>query len=313
LRAYLKTGHARIIGIGREVTALRKDGTIFPMSLSVSEVLLGDRRLFTGIIHDLSGRRQLERQILQASANEQRRIGQDLHDGLCQDLIGIAFGADMAARQLATRGAPEAEAVERLAASMRQAAGQARRLSHGLNPVDLNAGGLPIALEALAAKISESFGVNCSFDWDQEAQIRDDATATHLYRISQEAVSNAIKHGKAGNVRIRLRHERGRFVLTIEDDGVGLPAEMLLAIRPPHSDEAASVSHHRTGIGLQGMRYRANLMGGAFEITPARTGGTLVTCSVTEPSSGGNGQRLTRPATARPGSRRRSARRGVHR
>lgn len=284
LKAYLKTGHAQIIGIGREVTALRKDGTTFPIHLSVSEVPLGEKRLFTGMIHDLSSRRQLERQILEASAHEQRRIGQDLHDGLCQDLIGIAFGADMAARKLASRGATEAEAVEQLAASMREAAGQARRLSHGLNPVDLQAGGLPVALEGLAAKIAESFQVNCTFEWDEQAQVKDDAIATHLYRISQEAVSNAIKHGKARNVRIDLRVVGDRILLTAEDDGIGLPPDMIGAGRPAHDDGYTTASDGpRSGIGLRGMRYRANLMGGVFEIVPGRSGGAIVTCLVPNP------------------------------
>lgn len=281
LRAYLKTGQAKIIGIGREVTGLRKDGTTFSMSLSVSEVLLAERRLFTGIIHDLSKRRLLEREILEVSANEQRRIGQDLHDGLCQDLVGIALGADMVARQLTARGTVEARAVEQLAASIREAAGQARRLSHGLNPVNLNAGGLPIALEALAGKISESFHVRCAVEWDQKAQVTDDATATHLYRISQEAISNAIKHGKASNIEVSLRCEAGRLVLSVEDNGVGLAPDRMSKRRTQHGHNTAWPPDGRSpGIGLQGMRYRANLMGGTFEVTPGRVAGTRVTCSV---------------------------------
>jgi two-component system sensor kinase FixL len=292
LRAYLNTGHAKIIGIGREVTAMRKDGTTFPIHLSVSEVPLGKKRLFTGMIHDLSSRRQLERQISEASAHEQRRIGQDLHDGLCQDLIGIALGADMAARQLASRGAAEAEAVERLAASVREAAGQARRLSHGLNPVDLHAGGLPVALQALAAKIAESFRVDCHFEWDEQAEVKDNTTATHLYRISQEAVSNAIKHGKAQNVRISLREAGDKILLTVEDDGIGLPSAMIGAPRPPHDDRVtSSAGGPALGIGLRGMRYRANLMGGVFEVAPGRSGGTLVTCLVPNPQPKANAPR----------------------
>src|SRR5262249_23570207 len=136
LREYLRTGTARIIGIGREVTAMHRNGKTFPISLSVSEVNTGQGRIFAGIIHDLSALRQLERQIVEASANEQRRIGQDLHDGLCQDLIGTAFAADHIARLLRSKGEPEAAALaDKVAADIRASAGQARRLSHGLNPV----------------------------------------------------------------------------------------------------------------------------------------------------------------------------------
>ena len=203
LRNYLRTGRAKIIGIGREVTGLRKDRTTFPMNLSVSEIQLGTRRLFTGILHDLSGRRRLERQILEAAANEQRRIGQDLHDGLCQDLIGIAFAIDAAARTLPADAAQGSESMSNLSASVRSAAGQARDLARGLNPVDLKSG-LWAALDSLATKVSQSFGVRCTFRWDRVAQVREDATATHLYRIAQEAVGNAIKHGKARAIELAI-------------------------------------------------------------------------------------------------------------
>jgi len=278
LRHYLETGRAKIIGIGREVSAVRKDGSMFPMSLSVSEVARGSRRLFTGIIHDLSGRRQLERQILQASAEEQRRIGQDLHDGLCQDLIGIAFGADQIGRQLTSLDLPQAEAVNRLAASVREAASRARQLSHGLNPVDLNAGGLPVALEGLATKISESFEISCEFAWDRKARVNDDATASHLYRIAQEAISNAIKHGKAKHIRIRLENSRDKLVLTVASDGIGFPRELMELVRPPDGANGAAPSNG--GIGLKGMRYRASMVGGVFDAYRGRTGGTVISCAI---------------------------------
>jgi PAS domain S-box-containing protein len=278
IEAYLRTGEAQIIGIGREVTGLRKDGSIFPMSLSVSEVPLQGNRLFTGIIHDLSNRRQLEVQLLQASVSEQRRIGQDIHDGLCQDLIGLAFGAEMAARRLGAAGSDEAKTVQKLAASIRESAGQARQLSHGLNPVDLKAGGLPLALEGLADKIRESFSVRCALRWDGKVHMPDDAAATHLYRIAQEAIGNSLKHGKAKRIVIDLHSEDGRVVLTITDDGVGLPAKMV-ALRHVIGTEEGNPAGS-TGIGVPGMRYRANLMGGLFDIRPGRDGGTVVSCSV---------------------------------
>jgi PAS domain S-box-containing protein len=278
IEAFVRTGEARIIGIGREVTGLRKDGTTFPMSLSVSEVQLHEKRLFTGMIHDLTNRRQLEVQLLQAAANEQRRIGQDIHDGLCQDLIGLAFGAEMAGRRLAAAGSGEAATVQKLAASIREAAGQARQLSHGLNPVDLKAGGLPLALEGLADKIRESFHIRCAFRWDGKAQVHDDAAATHLYRIAQEAMSNSLKHGKARRIVIDLHAEDGRVMLIISDDGVGLPPKILAQRHIIGTEEGSPAGS--TGIGVPGMRYRANLMGGLFDIRPGRDAGTVVSCSV---------------------------------
>lgn len=282
LHNYLRTGKARIIGIGREVTAMRKDGSTFPINLSISEVRSDDDRLFIGMVHDLSTRRALEREIVDASANEQRRIGQDLHDGLCQDLIGIAFQADFAARRLDAAAPAEAEAVRTVAAAVREAAGQARRLAHGLNPVDLAAGGLPTALDSLAGKISQSFDVACTFRWDGAAEVGDDAAATHLYRIAQEAVSNAIKHGNATRLGIRLAASDGRLVMSVRDNGRGLqPPDPV----PPKNAEAAETdprppAQPNGGIGLQTMRYRTHLVGGTFAIGPAPRGGTLVTCSV---------------------------------
>ena len=264
LRNYILTGEAKIIGISREVTALRKDGTTFPVSLAVNVVALGDRRLFTGIIHDLTNRRHLERQLLEIVASEQRRIGQDLHDGLCQDLVGIAFQADAVARKLAADGNNDGEAIDRIAASIRSASAQARKLSHGLNPVDLKGGGLPSALEGLSTKIAASFDISCIFDWDGANVVVDDATATHLYRIAQEAISNAIKHGKAKNVQIGLKARANRLALRITDDGIGL--------KSGHKSE--------DGIGLKGMQYRANLVDGVLNIASVPRGGTVVACTV---------------------------------
>ena len=254
-----------------------------------------------GIVHDLSGRRQLERQIVDAGTQEQRRIGQDLHDGLCQDLIGIAFQADFAARRLAARSLPEAETIDKVAADIRQAAGQARRLSHGLNPVDLQAGGLPFALGALAAKISESFSVSCTFHDGEAPPVRDNATATHLYRIAQEAVSNAIKHGKARHIRIRVIAGDGKLTLTVKDDGVGLSVSRALRVSAAPPTGAANVPASEPGIGLHTMHYRANMIGGCFAIRSGRRGGTVVTCSIRVelPQTGAQRRRHGAPVTAR--------------
>ncbi len=278
IRNYLRTGRARIIGIGRDVTAMRKDGTTFPMNLSVSEVPLDGKRLFTGIIHDLTSRRQLERQIVEASAAEQRRIGQDLHDGLCQDLVGTALQADAIARRLQAIAPTEAAEITKVSAAVRQAAGEARQFSHGLNPVDLQAGGLPAALQMLTAKISDAFSVRCTFSWDQSAQANDDATATHLYRIAQEAITNAIRHGKASRIEVDLRMTGDRLALAVKDNGVGLPAKNG---QPPSA--YSGPSSVRSGIGVQGMYYRAHLIGGVFDLRRHPRGGAIATCSISKP------------------------------
>src|SRR5690348_3746165 len=109
LSSYLRTGKAKIIGIGREVTGLKKDGTTFPMELAVSEVRLGDRITFTGIVRDITDRKRLEKEVLEISEREKRRIGQDLHDGLCQQLTGIAFLVQAMQQRLAADGKYDAK------------------------------------------------------------------------------------------------------------------------------------------------------------------------------------------------------------
>lgn len=280
LRNYGRTGMAKIIGIGREVIGLRKDGVTFPMHLSVGEVQLG-KRLFTGIVHDLSGRRQLEEQIINAAAGEQRRIGQDLHDGLCQDLVGIAFSIDAIIPGLSDRAVDTINALRTVSASVRAAAGQARDLSHGLNPVDVRVGGLPAALENLCSKVSESFGVQCAFRWDQRADFPNNTFANHLYRMCQEAISNAIKHGKANRIQVSLDKHGKTVAISISDNGMGMPQLALEGINNGIVPKGqASSSSDGTGIGLQTMRYRAQVIGGSFAVRPRKGGGTVVSCVI---------------------------------
>ncbi len=279
LRNYLRTGRAKIIGIGREVAGLRKDQTTFPMNLSVSEVRVRGRRLFTGIVHDLTGRRALERQILEAAANEQRRIGQDLHDSLCQDLVGIAFAIDHARRALSGDAAAPNNALAELSDAVRAAAGQARDLARGLNPVNLKSG-LWSALDSLAARVSQSFAVQCSFRWDRVASVRDETAATHLYRIAQEAVGNAVRHGKAKRIEITLAVRGGTLVLAVADNGIGVPRSVIQGIKQGLAVTPKRPGNKPPGIGLQTMHFRARVLGGAFDVTARKGGGTVITCTI---------------------------------
>ena len=280
LERYVRTGEARIIGIGREVVGLRKDGTTFPLDLSVSECRLADRRMFTGILHDVSNRRRLEREILEASASEQRRVGHELHDGLCQQLTGMAFSAEILARKL-EGSAPEALAtVRRLAGEIDQAITQTRALARGLNPVEIFADSLGPALEDLAQKVSDSFGVSCRFGQvgNGEAAAADNTAATHLFRIAQEAISNAIRHGGAKTIELKLHADAGSLSLSVADDGSGFTAA-----------ERATAPHGKpAGIGLQTMSYRAKMINGILNVRPGRRG-VVVTCTV--PRGGRSGAR----------------------
>jgi two-component system, LuxR family, sensor kinase FixL len=266
LENYLRTGRARIIGIGREVAGRRKDGTIFPMDLSVSELKLAARRMFTGFIRDITERKRLEKEILEISDREQRRIGQDLHDGLCQHLAGIELLSQVLAQKLEPKSKAYAKQVSEIAGHVRDAISHTRSLARGLSPVTIESEGLMSALHELATNTDKMFRVQCRCDFDGPVAIHDHAMATHLFRIAQEAVSNAIKHGKATEIVITLRQARGRIVLGIRDNGKGMAPKPV----------------NQNGMGLRIMQSRASMIGGTMAIEPNQDGGVSVTCAVRE-------------------------------
>ena len=259
---YLRTGRARIIGIGREVVGLRKDGTIFPMDLSVSEVRLAHKRLFTGFVRDISDRKRLEKEVLQISELEQRRIGQDLHDGLCQQLAGIELMSEVLEQNLSRKSKAEAAQAAKIAEGVRAAIGDTRMLARGLSPVDVESNGLMSALQELASNTEKLFHVACGFECPQPVLVRDHASATHLYRIAQEAINNAIKHGKARQIAVRLTAQSNQASLTVIDDGRGF------VVKPEQT----------SGMGLRIMKYRAGMIGATLEIRRANGRGMLVAC-----------------------------------
>jgi PAS domain S-box-containing protein len=210
-------------------------------------------------------RERLQRELLEISEREQRRIAQDLHDGLCQQLLGAGFLADALQRRLAQRKDPEIAAVKRIAEAVRASASDARALSHGLQPVDSAPDSLMKALKDFAILTTRIFGTACRFLCPRPVLLREQSTATHLYRIAQEAVGNAIKHGGGTRVTIRLGHaSRGHLSLSIRDNGAGVPAQAPAA----------------KGMGLQIMRYRASMCGGTLDIRKSPSTGVLVTCRV---------------------------------
>lgn len=386
LANYLRTGEAKIIGIGREVTGQRKDGSLFPMDLSVSEVKLRDRTLFTGFIRDISarkesekmllhyaalvessddaiigkaldgyvtswnpgaktvfgyssaemvgkhisvlipedrkgeepgilekirrgesvdhfetvrrrkdgrlidvsvtispirdpagnivgasklarditGRKQLEREILEVSDREQRRIGHDLHDGLCQHLAGIEMMGQVLEKKLAPRSKDGARRAADIARHVREAIAQTRALARGLSPVTLESEGLASALHEHAVNMERMFRVRCRLDYDSQVPVPDHAMATHLFRLAQEAVSNAIKHGKATEISIHLKSDPGWIYLGVSDNGSGFS---------PQKNGSSN------GMGLRIMKFRAEMIGGKLTIERNAGGGMLVMCA----------------------------------
>jgi signal transduction histidine kinase len=219
----------------------------------------------TGALTDeMAERERLERELLEISEREQRRIGQDLHDGLCQQLTGATLAGQVLEEKLAALHLPAAAEAGKLVELVEQGIDLSRKLAKGLYPVEMAADGLMLALEEYAATTGELFKVACRFECDSPVLIHDTATAGHLYRIAQEAVGNAVKHGKARNILIRLEVGEENTVLSIKDDGTGLP-EML----PKHR-----------GIGLRIMAHRSAMIGGKFNARRDETGGTLITCEL---------------------------------
>ena len=262
LRNYCETGRAKIIGIGREVIAQRSDGTLVPADLAVSEVKLGDRRLFTGIVRDISERKRLEQEILEISDREKRRIGQDMHDSLGQLLTGIGFRSKSLENKLAAKQVPEGAIAKQIAELVTQAIMQARGLARGLQPVEPRPAGLMSALQELAINIQDLFHVSCTFTCPKGVEITDPAAATHLYRIAQEACNNAIKHGHARAITVELMRAKDVVVLMVSNDG----------------DSFAAPTGATRGMGMQIMRYRAAMIGGTISIRPNPGGGAVIEC-----------------------------------
>jgi PAS domain S-box-containing protein len=269
VKHYMRTGEKRIIGIGREALAMRKDGSVFPIDLSVGEAVLpSGRRIFTGIIRDLTDRKALEDKIFHISEEERTRIGRDLHDDLCQRLAAIGCLAKVAQKKLAQAGCPESESMEEIVRMLGEANTRARETAHGLMPVVHDSGGLMDALKDLAESTARAFEIQCDFRFDNPVKVQDTKTALQLFRVAQEAVSNAVKHSQASRVEIHLARQNGNIVLTVRDNGIGIP------------DKASK----GTGMGLLTMSHRAQMMGGTVSFSPRPQGGTQVTCSVPAPS-----------------------------
>jgi PAS domain S-box-containing protein len=382
---YHQTGHAKIIGIGREVMGRRKDGALFPMDLSVSEVKLAERRIFTGFVRDITGRKnaekallhyaamvefsddaiigktldgyvtswnrgaemvfgysrkemsgthisvlipddrkdeepgilkkirggesvnhyetvrrrkdgrlidisvtvspirdergniigaskvarditerkRLEKEIIEISNREQQRIGQDLHDGLCQELAGIELMCQVLGQKLAAKSKAESKQIGEIAQHIRDAISHTRQLAHGLSPVELEANGFMSALHELAANVQKLFHVECRIECPKPVLIRNNVFATHLYRIVQEAINNAVKHGNAKNIFVSLKPAGDRFALTVTDDGAGFSEK----------------TKKSGGMGLHIMKYRASVLDAALEVRSNIDGlGTSVIC-----------------------------------
>ena len=215
-----------------------------------------------GVGFDITERKGLEEAILEISAREQRRIAQDLHDGLGQHLTGIAFMSKVLEEKLSDRSLPEAVEAAKIVRMVNQAIDNTRELARGLHPVPAEPLGLMSALRRWASDVEQLFHIRCCFQCPRPLSIPDANLATHLYRIAQEAVHNAIRHGKSRNIVVSLSGKNGTGTLTIRDDGDGFQNKQ----------------EGHPGVGLSIMNYRADMVGGSLKVQPNEDRGITVTC-----------------------------------
>jgi len=259
-----RTGYIRYEDLPLET----KDGRRIDVEFVSNAYRADGTRVIQCNIRDITLRKHvdMEKAILESSEREQRRIGQELHDGLCQQLTGVALIAKVLSQRLAARVPVQAADADEITELINQAIDQTRDLARGLSPVEVEAAGLVPALYKFAATTERLFRISCVFAYDERFQFQHSqalSLSTHLYRIAQEAVNNAIQHGKARNVVIGLTTLRDRGILTVRDDGIGIPADM----------------EDKQGLGLRSMRYRAGMIKASLDVRRDSGGGTVVTCS----------------------------------
>jgi len=282
LRYYRETSRARILNVPRELVAVRKDGSTFPIDLSVTQV--DHSGYFTGIIRDISECKELQKHVLEIAAEEKRRIGLELHDGIGQELTGLSLVAGtllklmtgvpgtetdgQVVRQLDEVGFTRMHAiVQKLNQRLSETNRHVQQLSHGIMPVQIDAEALRSALDELAASTNTA-AVSCRFDYPGPVMPLNNTAATHLYRIAQEAVNNALRHSQADDICISLRQNESEIILEVSDNGLGIDAP----------DGGVATTRKNRGMGLRTMQYRAGMIGGTLHVERREAGGTLVRC-----------------------------------
>lgn len=303
-RTYSEAPFTRGIGSGQVLLARRANGSEFPVDIGISPLATEQGMLVIASIRDvtersraeeeirrlnceleegvkrrtaalskandalrreIAARHRLEREILEISEREQQRIGRDLHDDLGQRLVGIAYLGQALANSLAAADSPEAQHAAEITALLKNALALTRSLARGLHPVALKSGGFFAALGDLADRTSEIFRVQCRFSAPSQEPALSESAATHLYRIAQEAVTNAVNHGRAAEIVIAIASAPDcACLLTVRDNGCGMP----------------KLNPRRKGMGVRIMRYRADVIGATLTFENPPIGGTLISCSI---------------------------------
>ena len=247
-----------------ETQRLTKDNRILDISLTATLLKNEKGKPFalTTTERDITERRRLEKEVLDITERERELIGQEMHDGMGQVLTGIAVMCKGLALKLKDKSLEEMKDALVISKLANKAIGQTREIAKMLYPVDIQTGGLLSALKTLASNSEKNMGVTCRFRCGKSVSVKNLVKAKQIYRIVQEAVTNAVRHGKANKVNINLRSTKKGTVLLVENDGL----------------DFVKLSPRRKGLGLKIMKYRADLIGGSLDIRKGDKGGTAVIC-----------------------------------
>jgi len=247
----------------KEIELRTKSGEFRICLLSGERIELRGEQCILSTIEDVTEWRRLEKEVMNIADRVRQKIGQDLHDDLCAHLIGIEVLSKVMSNKEKEMVLGDTTFAEKIRSLISEAIEKTRGLARGLCPVHLVANGLESSLMELAANTERLYNINCVFECDDPIFIQDNALATHLYYIAQEAAQNAIKHGKPKQISIKLSSDSGKITLQIKDDGSGIP------------DPIPS-----KGMGLRIMNYRAKMIHAELDIERDPGGGTSVLCSL---------------------------------
>ncbi|MDF1861957.1 MAG: PAS domain S-box protein [Verrucomicrobiales bacterium] len=283
-RGFHKDPEPRYMGHGRDLYAMRKDGTEFPVEIALTPIPGEEDTLVLSSIIDITERKRSEErlhhysnelkrsnaEIVRVSEEEQRRIGQDLHDDLCSQLSGIGCLAKVIEQNLRTDRPEDAEMLSKVSGMISQAGNRAREIARGLVPTVLETQGLGSALREMLARNKELFSVECDLFIRGETHLEqwDDAIMIQFFRIAQEAVANAIKHSDAESIAVRLVCSEKKLTLHVQDDGKGMAPD-----------------HVADGMGLLTMRRRAEIVGADFDLQCSLGNGTIIECRLSKSES----------------------------